>query len=197
MIAAAKTLCLYLVLLMLIASPVEYFAILNCLGPSTDYFDESVASARHIDGESYIQVGDDLVVKAEVIRHRINGTCRLAVWRVRQNVGGKFDGRISLLQYIEQNFVGDGQFRHTSWPIPPTRIVVTENWFDDPNVAEQTIDIFVIARYYCNFLDDLYPRWIDGIKKKTQTPASALHGFAIPYWNGRDETAHAKIIMKR
>lgn len=195
-----STVCSLIVLLAILGSPLWYFFIVNAMGASTDYFDQSITTAKQDhDGQSVLHVGDPFRVHAGVIRHLVNGSCQLAVWRVRENVGGKFDGRINLLQYIDQTFVGDGVFRHTSWPLPPIAITVTDNWFDDPDAKEQTMDVFVIARYYCNMVDDVFPRWLRSPDVDHAPLDRHISGFEIPRWNPNSflESAHTRFVIKR
>lgn len=196
--------CCYILAAIFVLIPFEYFFALNYHGPSTNYFNQVVVSAMQGDDKrSYIYVGDAFRVAAEVVRHRVNGSCHLSVWRVRQNIGGIFNGRISLIQHVDQAFIGDGEFRHTSWPIPPDKITVTEAWFDDPAADEQVIDVFVIARYYCNFLDDVFPRWLGNPElvryDQRITPTRSLAPtLKIPYWNPKShlESEHSEVVLK-
>lgn len=149
----ADPFCFWLVVAMIVLSPIEYLAIVSW-PDSTDYFLQEVVSAVHgPDDRKYIYVGDDLLVKAFNYRHLINGTCLLSVDRFRENVGGKFDKKRTLIQQVDQYFVGDGKIRQTSWPIRPEVITVTEAWFDDPEAEEQEMDIYTTGVYDCNFLD--------------------------------------------
>jgi hypothetical protein len=204
----AKPICFWLVAAMLVLLPVEYLAIQNAYGPSTDYFNQHVSSAaRGADGRNYIYIGDEFNVSSNVIRHKTNGSCRLAVWRVREDIGGFHDGRISLIQYADEAFVGDGEWRQTSWPVvhkDADKIIVKPDWIDDPRSDEQSIDVFVIARYYCNILDGLWPRWLDSAASDFPSEGESKHrylapGLVIPYWDeaGRLESEHTRVILKR
>jgi hypothetical protein len=186
----------------LLACYLLFLLVLNAYGPSTNYFNQSVASAiRGPDGRDYIRVGDNFLVKSEVIRHRLNGLCVLDVWRVRENVDGAHAGDIHLLQFIKQSFVGDDEFRHTSWPIPPAKIVVGEDWFDGPDVQEQTLDVFVVGRYNCNVLDRWIPRWLRSSDGLVDTPNRGRHlvGFSIPNWHEwlHFESEHTRVVLTR
>lgn len=149
--------CFYLVLLTIAWSPVIYWAAVNSFGDSTDYFFQSVESAEPgPDGRNYIYVGDNIRITAINHRHRVNGSCLLEVDRVRENVGGKFDGQKHVFQHVQQQFPGDGEPRRTSWPIPPIYIRVDESWFDDPTAIEQEMDIYTAGTYECNPLDSFW-----------------------------------------
>jgi len=189
-----------------ILSPIIYDLILNAQGPSTYYFQQQVASAIvGADGLYYIHVGDKFEVHANVIRHRSNGgDCRLRVWRVRQDVGGAFDGWISLIQppYVDQHFQGDDKFRQTSWPLPGAiqyPIIVGNDWFIDPAAREQTIDVFVIARYDCNLLDKFVARWLQNSGEELEEIGHRkLNGFEIPHWQpGDGESEHTRVVLVR
>ena len=190
-------LCFWVVLLEVVLAPVEYLATLNAYGSSTDYFNQYVASAEHgPNGQDFVTVGDDFLVRAEIIRHRVNGTCQLSVNRVRENVGGRLPGAIHLIQHVDQNFVGDGAFRYTSWPIPPAKIVVGDDWIE-PGAAQQVIDVFVVGRYYCNVLDRVFPRFLRG--DDGGDPGRHQVGFDIPGWDSQDheEGNHSRVTVKR
>ncbi len=145
--------CFWVVVAMIVLSPLEYDAIVSW-PDSTDYFLQTVDSAVHgPDGRNYIYVGDNLHVKAYNFRHHVNGTCLLHVNRIRQNVGGKYDGKMHRFQQVDQYFVGDGIIRQTSWPIFPSVISITEDWFDEPSADEQEMDIYTAGTYDCNVLD--------------------------------------------
>ena len=107
------------------------------------------------DGRHYIYVGDDLHVSAYNWRHIKNGTCLIWVERNRENVGGRFAGKRTIIQELQQQFVGDGIIRRTSWPVAPARIPITEHWFDDTAVDEQEMDIFTSGYFECNPLDEI------------------------------------------
>ena len=201
-------------------SPIWYTSLLNWPGPSTFYFDQNVASARHDEGLGYILPGDQLLMHASTVRHKFNGRCELAVWRVRENIGGKYDGNIHLMQFVWQAFVGENFFRKTSWPIAPARVIVDKTnvvqdqktgeftgadgtWFDDPSVQQQTVDVFVVGRYYCNFMDYIFPRFLEDNDGVTD-PAffgrdRALQNFSIPGWDIHSglEGGHSRVILKR
>jgi hypothetical protein len=135
--------------------PFEYWAIVS-IPDSTDYFLQKITSAvTGSDGRRYIYVGDDLHITAYNWRHILNGTCWIWVDRNRENVGGKFAGKRTVIQGLAQQFVGDGIIRQTSWPIEPVHIPITSDWFDDPNVDEQEMDIFTTGYYNCNPLDQI------------------------------------------
>lgn len=161
--------CFWIVLAQIVLSPLIYYAIISW-PDSTDYFLQEVSSSvKGQDGRDYIVVGDPILIKAYNYRHLINGTCLLEVDRIRKNVGGKYDGKETVFQHVQQYFVGDGIIRRTSWPIPPVVVKVTDDWFDDPDATEQPMDIFTAGPYECNFLDKIrkwvgYPRMMHDAK---------------------------------
>lgn len=150
----------YILLTMVVLSPFEYWAIVS-IPDSTDYFLQAVDSAkRGDDGRDYIYVGDNLHVVAYNWRHKLNGSCDIWVDRVRENFGGKFHRKRTVMQHVDQSFQGDGIIRRTSWPLashnpplPSEVIPITESWFDDPEAQEQEIDIFTTGWFDCNPLD--------------------------------------------
>jgi hypothetical protein len=199
-----QPLSFWILVLLLATSPVWLTALEDQTGPSTSYFDQVVASAhKGRDGKEYIYPGDQILIRADIIRHSFNGTCHLGVWRVRENIGGPDDGAIHLMQHVDQEFIGDGLFRHTSWPIAPAQIVVDKSWFDDPATTRQTLDMFVVGRYYCNFLDYLMPRFLHSADGDL-SPAFLDRnrhtvGFTIPGWDPHSgfEGGHSRVILKR
>ena len=147
--------CFWFVILLVLMSPIIYWAIIS-IPDSTDYFLQEVSSAKPgPNGDMYIFVGDDLRVRAYNYRHLVNGTCLIHVERVRENVGGKYAGRATVMQEVDQQFVGDGIVRRTTWPLAPERIHIDASWFDDPNVNEQAMDIYTRGTFECNPLDRL------------------------------------------
>ena len=150
---AVSPFCFWIVLVLILMAPFEYWAIVSW-PDSTDYFLQEVDSAVvGPDGRRYIFVGDNLHVRAYNWRHLINGTCLLSVDRIRENVNGPFAGKRTLMQHVDQQFVGDGIIRRTSWPISPQQIRITSDWFDDHQATEQELDIYTTGTYDCNLLD--------------------------------------------
>lgn len=152
--------CFWIVVTAIILFPFEYLAIMS-LPDSTDYFLQEVdSSVTGPDGRNYIYVGDNIHIKAYNWRRLPpalfnDGKCLLDVSRVRANVGGKFDGKKTEFQFVQQQFVNDGNIRLTSWPIPPVYVKITDDWFDDPDADEQEMDIWTEGPYDCNIVDHI------------------------------------------
>lgn len=168
---------------MALLAPLEYMAIIS-IPDSTDYFLQEVDSATKLDdGRNAIYVGDNLHVVAYNWRHKLNGTCTIRVNRVRENVGGKYDKKRTAFQTLDQQFVGDGIIRRTSWPLAPATIPITEAWFDDPSATEQEMDIFTTGWYKCN--------WLDVLRVWAGVPR--LHHNA----NGDPERERTRVVLRR
>jgi hypothetical protein len=179
--------CFYIVFAMVLLSPFEYWAVLS-IPDSTDYFLQEVSSAKEgPDGRDYIYVGDDLQIKAYNWRHKtkamFGGTCWIWVDRVRENVGGKHDKQRTVIQGLAQQFSGDGIIRRTTWPVEPARITITPEWFDDPEVDEQEMDIFTTGYFICNPLDRI--RYRLGIER--------MHHNA----QGEPERERTRVVLRR
>jgi hypothetical protein len=176
--------CMWIVIAMILLSPFEYWAIVSW-PDSSDYFLQEVDSAtKGADGRDYIYVGDDLHVSAYNWRHKLNGNCDISVDRVRQNVGGRFDGKRHIMQHVDQQLNGDGFIRSTSWPLAPVRIPVTADWFDDENADEQEMDIFTSGFYKnCNLLDVI----------RTHLGFPRVHHDG--QWN--PEREHTRVVLRR
>lgn len=178
----ADPICFWVVVIVAALSPLEYWAILS-IPDSTDYFLQQVVSSKSDDGRDYIYVGDNLHVTAYNWRHRINGNCLIHVDRNRETVGGKFHGKRTTFQSLDQKFIGDGFIRRTSWPILPAVVKITEDWFDDPEAQEQEIDIFTTGTFNCNALDSLR-LWL-GIPRVHHNAA------------GAPERERTRVVLKR
>lgn len=152
--------CFWIVVAAIVLFPLEYLFVMS-IPDSTDYFLQEVDSAvKGEDGRDYIYVGDPIHIKAFNFRRLApslfnDGKCFLDVDRIRKNVGGNYDGKETVFQFVRQQFVGDGIIRQTSWPIPPTVIKITDDWFDDPDSDEQEMDIYTAGPYDCNILDHI------------------------------------------
>jgi hypothetical protein len=153
-------------------SPAIYFGILNTLGPSTEYYEPSVIGAALGPNGHYIAyLGDRVAVTYTVVRHQINGSCFIQVWRYGEEVGGTAPGRRRLLDYADLFFRGENELRRPRWPLDG---MVLDYDFDHepllaPGVDEQAFDLYVVARYYCNFMDYIFPRYLQGGIKPDET----------------------------
>ncbi len=160
-----------------------YLAIID-IPDSTDYFLQEVdSSERGVDDRDYIYVGDNLHIRAYNWRHKRNGTCLIGVDRMRENVGGKFDGKRHLIQHVDQYFAMDGIIRQTSWPIGDVTIPITKDWFDDEEAEEQEMDIFTTGYFDCDFLDQ--------IRLKLGVPRVHHNGEGLP------ERERTRVVLRR
>lgn len=174
-------------LMALAAVPVIYFAVLNSVGPSTQYLDPRIEGAQiGPDGNYYATVGDKIYVTYTVVRHRFNGKCLLNVWRYAEDVGGPQDGQRHLVDYVDLQFRGNNDVLRPRWPLAGLVLGYDTDrqgrpQFNKPllppGVAEQAFDLYVVARYRCNFMDYIVPRYLQGGKP--------------------DETRRVRIIVKR
>jgi hypothetical protein len=172
-------------------------------GPSTSYFNQQITSALHAPDGDHLFLGDPVIIAAGTIRHKRNANCDLAVWRVRENIGGKYDGSIHLMQQITQAFVGEGYYRRTTWPIAPAKVTVDDGWFDDADAKSQLMDIYVVGRYYCNVWDYLMPRFLHDNSgppdRAFLARRRALINFDIPGWNPRSgfQGPRSQVLVER
>lgn len=172
----------------IILSPALYFLMLNAIGPSTEYFEPWIEGATlGPDGKYHAFLGDRIFVRYTVVRHKLNGNCLLHVYRYGENVGGPEAGRRHLLSYADLRFVGADELRRPRWPLEGLILGYGVDksgrpQMDDPllppGVDKQEFALFVVARYFCNPLDSLLPRYLQGGSKP-------------------DETARVNIIVER
>jgi hypothetical protein len=180
-----------IVLLMLIMlSPLLYLAILNSVGPSTEYHNPTIATAvRGPDGRDTVYLGDEFYVNIFVVRHRINGNCKFKIRRYAEPLEGEEQGDRYLLSTAELQFVGQNEMRRARWPSPPDKYILgyAINEQGDPQydfpllpegVDQREFLFYVVGRYYCNVLDYIFPRFIQGGPRE-------------------DETAHVRAVVKR
>lgn len=170
---------LILIVVQLTFSPAIYFSILNYLGPSTVYYEPTISGAeRRPDGKYVAYLGDRIFVHYTVVRHRINGSCFLRVYRYGEELGGPYDGQRHLLDYAELQFSGDDKPLRPRWPLQGLVLgyaVNKEGAIQEdepllaPGVDSQEFALYVVARYYCNFMDELFPRYLQGGIKPNET----------------------------
>lgn len=142
-----------------IVVPAVYVEGLNLIGPSTEYLEPSIPNARDIDGKPTVYVGDDFFVRHTIVRHRLNGNCILHIDRYAQDVDGPTPGRKTKLDEADLQFKGDNEVLHPRWP-PESRALPD---ILPKGVDQVTMDFYVVARYYCNFMDNIIPRYLQGL----------------------------------
>lgn len=174
----------------IITSPISYVVILNWLGPSTEYHNPEIATAtRGPDGKLYVYLGDEFWVNIFVVRHATNGNCHFKIRRYAEPLDGLQAGRKFLVSVAELQFVGQNEMRRARWPSPPDKYILgyavneqNEPQYDKPllpdGVDELEYLFYVQGRYFCNFLDYIIPRYIQGGPRE-------------------DETAHVRAVVKR
>jgi hypothetical protein len=160
-------------LVLVTVSVVAYYGTLNVMyGASTEYHDPSIkGAARQADGRYVAYLGDRIYVTYEVKRHKINGDCLLDVFRYAEEVGGPRAGTRHLINHVELRFVGKDEIVYPSWPIDG--LVLGESLMS-PDVDEQALDLYVVAKYRCNPLDDWIDRYIQGGAKPNETARVTL-----------------------
>lgn len=182
---AAKIYCTIGVLsiLLLVAevvlSPAVYFGILNELGPSTEYYEPTISGATlQPDGKYVAYLGDRIFVNYIVVRHRINGSCLLHVYRYGEEIGGPNNGRRHLLDYVELQFRGTDELMRPHWPLKGLVLGYDVNKDGQPQkdkpllapgVNSQEFALYVVARYFCNVMDEIFPRYLQGGIKPNET----------------------------
>lgn len=176
---------------MVLSWPVQRMAIIN-ESPSTLLLNLKVASAiKGPDKLDYVYLGDELHVTYTVVRLPTNYACTEPVWRYAEDVDGPTPGKRHLLDYFELHFQPGkaGDVLYPQWPQPPRiykwGVEVNEQikpQNDKPimpdGVDELTLDIYNVAQYYCNWLDNIIPRYLQGGEKP-------------------NETARARVVLKR
>jgi len=144
-----------------------YWLVLNKLGPSTEYHEPYVEGAAKLaDGQYAAYVGDVVYVRYTIVRHKINGNCLLDVRRYGEFVGGARDGERRMLDHVELRFKGANELLRPRWPLDGFRLT------DDlvpPGEDQQKLALYVVARYHCNVMDGLIPRYIQGGDAPDQT----------------------------
>jgi hypothetical protein len=163
----------------IIFSPAIYFGILNYLGPSTEYYEPTITGAMvDRDGNYSAYLGDKIFVNYIVVRHKINGECLLHVYRYGEDIGGPDNGKRHLLDYVELQFKGRDELMRPHWPLKGLVLgydvneagVPQENKpLLAPGVNSQKFALYVVARYYCNFMDLIFPRYLQGDTRPDET----------------------------
>lgn len=178
----AKNAALALVALQLLFSPLIYLAVLNAVGPSTEYHNPAIGTAvKGPDGSSYVYLGDELYVWITIIRHKLNGNCRFEIERFAEAVGGSRDGQKYMISKTALQFVGQNELRRTRWPVPSEKYILgygvnekNEPQIDQPllpdGIDEQEFTFYVVGQYFCNALDYVIPRYIQGGDRPDITP---------------------------
>jgi hypothetical protein len=173
---------MWIVLGQIILFPVIYLAVLNAIGPSTEYHNPQIGTAeRGPDGTQYVYLGEEFYVWISIVRHRLNGSCLFDIRRYAEVVGGPRNGRMYLISKAELQFVGQNEMRRTRWPVPEEKYILgyavndnNEPQFDMPllphGVDEREFTFYVVGRYYCNALDYIFPRYIQGGDRPNITP---------------------------
>lgn len=157
-------------------------AFVNLNGASTLYTNPTIGTGERHEGKTYVYVGDEFYVWIQIVRLagsvRVNSTCRFRIERYAEYVGGRKNGQRLLISQAELQFRGDNLVMRTRWPIQSEPYFVgwgaDENGIprfmldDDQN--EQEFTFYVVGRYFCNYLDHIFPRYIQGGDRPNITP---------------------------
>ena len=172
---AAQLVCFWIVLAEILGSRLIYDAALNLVGPSTEYHDPMIEGPTvelGLDGRYYAKIGSKVWVRYTIVRHKQNGSCTLNVWRYVEEIDGPQAGTVHLVDYTDLQFVGDDKPFRPRWPqdgfiigAPDLAGFLTV----PPGAQTQELSFFVKARYYCNLLDYVFPRYIQGGLKPNET----------------------------
>ncbi len=189
---AACIVALELLLLIPIPQPLGYVLLLNSLGPSTAYYNPQIATAlQGPDGRKYVFLGDDFYVWISVVRHERNGNCYFHIHRYAEATDGPDKGKPKLISEEGLQFVGRNELRQTRWPQPPTKLVLQYELDEEGNIVgpllpdgveEQETDFYVVGRYYCNALDYIFPRYIQGGSRNETGRVHAVIKRTKPSW---------------
>jgi len=175
----------HLAAILAVSVPISYIAflgMLNSLGPSTEFIDPQIETAKPCGRElPCVYVGDDFYLRYYIVRHALNGRCKSDVRRYAVEIGGANNGRRHLLSHVELNFVGRNEIIRPRWPTYEERYKleysVDENnnpLADKPLLAdgvdEQEMCFLNTNRYYCNVLDYIVPRYMQGGTEPDESP---------------------------
>lgn len=166
-------LLLFALLLCALAAPPTYWALVNTLGPSTEYHEPFVEGAVRLSGGEYAaRVGDRIFVRYIVVRHKINGDCLLNVWRYGEFIGGPRGGERVLLDYADLRFRGANDLLRPRWPLGGFEVPAD---FAPAGEGSQKVALYVVARYHCNPLDEVFPRYLQGGERANETVRVVLN----------------------
>ena len=157
----------------LFAYPLGYDFVLNSIGPSTEYLEPWLPTAKTVDGKPTVYIGNDFYVQHTIVRHALNGNCLLKIHRYAEDVDGPTPGKRHLIDYAELQFVGRDEILHPRWPAADDPYVLgyerdekDNTLYDRPllpdGVDQLTMDFYVSPRNFCNTLDYLIPRYTNG-----------------------------------
>lgn len=203
MISARAVLCclarvgerisLWIVIALVVLSPLLYWGALNALGPSSTYSEPHVEVGGAV--RDVVYLGEAWQVVYRVQRHEVNGNCYLPIDRYAEYVGGPRAGHRLLIDQTEVRFDGSNDVFYPRWPSwarPITHGLDPRSREELPllpdGVDEQVLDLYVVARYHCNPLDD-FAAWLEGFGIGR---GRYLQGGSEP-----DRSAHARITLKR
>ena len=168
-----------IIVLYAISLPAIYFYVLNALGPSTEYYEPTIqGAALGADGKYYAALGDKIFVNYIIVRHKINGNCLLSVSRYAENIGGDDAGKLHLLDYVDLRFVGQNELRRPRWPMAGLVLGYDVDKDGKPETSKpllpagsdsQEFALYVKARYFCNFVDYIIPRYLQGGERPNET----------------------------
>lgn len=105
------------------AGTLGWWAILNSLGPSTEYHSPYIEGPdgkllSQENGAYVAHLGERIYVRYFIVRHKINGDCLLHVYRYGENIGGPEAGKRHLLDYVELQFRGEDELLRTALADP-------------------------------------------------------------------------------
>lgn len=170
------------------AGTLGWWAILNSLGPSTEYHSPYIEGPDgkllpQENGAYVAHLGERIYVRYFIVRHKINGDCLLHVYRYGENIGGPEAGKRHLLDYVELQFRGEDELLRPRWPIRGLVLGYgvhkngSMNLGDPlipPGLKKQELALYVVARYRCNPLDYFFPRYLQGGVKPNETERAYL-----------------------
>lgn len=158
-------------------------AAINATSPSTELIDPQIETAEPCGRDlPCVYVGDEFYLRYFIVRHQLNGTCTSDVHRYAEEVGGKRNGKRHLLSHVELNFVGKNDISRPRWPpansnyrleysVDADNIPIPNSPLLPEGVDEQRMCFFNTNRYYCNFLDYIVPRYMQGGARPNESPS--------------------------
>lgn len=155
----------------------------NAIGPSTRYYNPVIGTAvPNKDDPDFpiIYLKDPFWVDITVVRDapaplQALGTCEFVIRRFMEVVHGPRTGQRHLISVGHLQFRGQDQLiPRTRWPQPNEKAIFLEYAVDEQGndrrdaplladgVDEEKVGFYVVGRYFCNMMDDLIPRYIQG-----------------------------------
>ncbi len=175
--------CLTVIIALLIFWYPLWLLNVNAIGPSTRYYNPVIGTATpnpDRPDRPFVYLGDEFHVNITVVRDepvflQALSTCEFVIRRYMEAVSGPRTGSRHLISTGHLEFRGQNQFiPRTRWPQPNEKLIylnyavdkMGNELRDQPllpdGVDEEEVAFYVVGRYFCNIMDDIIPRYIQG-----------------------------------